>query len=413
MKLRQASLAVILVTVFIDIVGMGMVYPILPRLVAEMLHGEVANASAFYGILVAIYCLMNFLASPTLGALSDAIGRRPVIFISLAGLGIDYLILALAPNLWWLVAARALAGMLSATYTAAAGYIADISPPEKRAQNFGMIGVAFGIGFIVGPLVGGLLGEIGPRVPFVVAAGFSLVNCLFGVFVVPESLRPENRRRFTFRDANPLGAFMKVAAYPALVPLLAVAILTNFAERGMESVGVLYTAYRFGWGPFQVGVSLAFVGFLVAIVQGGLIRIVVPRFGEWRTLVLSLVAATFAFVLYAFVTEAWMAYAVMVLHIVGWGCAGPAIQALASKAVPANEQGLVQGVFMAIATSVGVVSAPVSAGLFAWFIRPDAPFLFPGASFMLGASLFFVALLFVRRAPEYVRLAARPAVEAA
>lgn len=400
MKIRQASLAVIVFTVFIDMVGMGIALPILPRLIEEMLGGAASRASLFYGVLVGIYCLMNFVASPMLGALSDAVGRRPVILISLAALGIDYVILALAPNLWWLVGARVLAGALGATYTAAAAYIADISPPEKRAQGFGLMGVAFGIGFIAGPVIGGLLGEIGPRLPFFAAAGLSLVNCLFGIFVLPESLKPENRRPFDLRRANPLAAFVKAARYPVVGSLIAIAILTNFAERGMEATWVLYTGYRYHWGPLDVGLSLAFIGLLVAAVQGGLIRVLVPYLGEWRTLILGLIAAAGSFTLYAFATDGWMAYIIIVCHIVGWGCCGPTIQGLASKAVPASEQGVVQGVFMAIATASGIVAAPVSAALFAWFIRPDASFVFPGMSFILGASLFALALLFVRRRPE-------------
>ncbi len=412
MKLRQASLAVIVVTVFIDMVGIGIVFPIMPRLVESMLGGRVSQASTFYGLIVGVYYLMNFLASPALGALSDRFGRRPVILISLAALGVDYVILALAPNLWWLVLARALSGTFGATVTAASAYIADISPPEKRAQNFGLIGAAFGVGFIAGPVIGGLLGEIGPRVPFAVAASLSLVNCLFGFFVLPESLKPENRRAFSFRDANPVGAFIKVAAYPAVAALIAVSFLSNLAERGLEATWVLFSSYRFGWGPFEVGVSLAAVGVLVAIVQGGLIRVIVPRLGEWRTLVMGLVAAAIAFVLYAFATRGWMVYAIMVFHIVGWGCSGPAIQALASKAVPANEQGLVQGVLMAIATATGIIGAPVAAGLFGYFVGPHAPFIFPGISFILGAVLFLSGLFFVRRTPENAAVVERSAKSA-
>jgi MFS transporter, DHA1 family, tetracycline resistance protein len=411
-KLRQASLAVIVVTVFIDMVGIGIVFPIMPRLVESMLGGRVSQASTFYGLIVGVYYLMNFLASPALGALSDRFGRRPVILISLAALGVDYVILALAPNLWWLVLARALSGTFGATVTAASAYIADISPPEKRAQNFGLIGAAFGVGFIAGPVIGGLLGEIGPRVPFAVAASLSLVNCLFGFFVLPESLKPENRRAFSFRDANPVGAFIKVAAYPAVAALIAVSFLSNLAERGLEATWVLFSSYRFGWGPFEVGVSLAAVGVLVAIVQGGLIRVIVPRLGEWRTLVMGLVAAAIAFVLYAFATRGWMVYAIMVFHIVGWGCSGPAIQALASKAVPANEQGLVQGVLMAIATATGIIGAPVAAGLFGYFVGPHAPFIFPGISFILGAVLFLSGLFFVRRTPENAAVVERSAKSA-
>lgn len=410
LKLRQASLAVIFTTVFIDMVGIGIVFPIMPKLIEEMMGGEVSTASSYYGLLVGLYYFANFLASPALGALSDSIGRRPVILASLAALGIDYVILALAPNLWWLVAGRLIAGVLGATFTAANAYVADISPPEERAQNFGLMGAAFGVGFIAGPLIGGVLGEIGPRVPFVAAASLSLVNCLFGIFVLPESLKPENRRPFSFTEANPVGAFLKAAAYPAVASLIVVAVLANLAERGLESTWVLFTGYRYGWGPFEIGISLAAVGVLVAIVQGGLIRVIVPRLGEWRTLVLGLVVAAISFFLYAFATEGWMVYAIMVFHILGWGCSGPAIQALCSKAVPDNEQGLVQGVLMAIATATGIVGSPVAAMLFAYFISPAAPFIFPGAAFAVGGLLFLAAVLFVRRKPEDSRVAVRAAV---
>jgi DHA1 family tetracycline resistance protein-like MFS transporter len=399
LKLRQASLAVILTTVFIDMVGIGIVYPVLPKLIEGMMEGEVASASTFYGVLVGIYYLANFLVSPALGALSDSIGRRPVILVSLAALGVDYIILALAPNLWWLVAGRLIAGLLGATFTAANAYIADISPPEKRAQNFGLVGAAFGIGFIAGPMMGGFLGEYGARLPFVAAAGLSLINCLFGIFVLPESLKPENRRRFNWREANPVGAFIKVSVYPAVMGLIVVAILANLAERGLEATWVLFTTYRYGWGPFDVGISLAAVGILIAVVQGGLIRIIVPRLGEWRTLVIGLIAAAISFVLYAFATEGWMVYAIMIFHILGWGCSGPALQALCSRAVPNNEQGLVQGVLMAIATATGVIGSPLSAIIFGYFISPAAPFIFPGAAFFAGALLFAASLFFIRK-PE-------------
>lgn len=412
MKLRQASLAVILTTVFIDMVGIGIVFPVMPKLIEEMMGGEVAGASSFYGILVGIYYLANFIATPALGALSDSIGRRPVILVSLAALGVDYVILSLAPNLWWLVAGRLIAGFLGATFTAANAYVADISPPEQRAQNFGLVGAAFGVGFIAGPMIGGLLGEYGSRLPFVAAACLSLANCLFGIFVLPESLKPENRRAFSFGEANPAGAFLKVAAYPAVASLIVVAVLANLAERGLEATWVLFTSYRFGWGPFEVGLSLAAVGVLIAVVQGGLIRIIVPRLGEWRTLVMGLIVAAISFVLYAFATEGWMVYAIMIFHIVGWGCSGPALQALASKAVPDSEQGLVQGVLMAIATVTGVVGSPLSAILFGYFISPAAPFIFPGAAFFVGALLFAASLFFVRRKPEDRLVAAGSAIKA-
>lgn len=396
MRFRQASLSVIVVTVFIDMLGIGIVYPILPKLIEEMTGGQTAHASTIYGMIVGIYYLTNFLASPLLGSLSDRFGRRPIILVSLAALGVDYVIMALAPNIWWLAAGRFFAGALGATITASSAYVADVTPPERRAQNFGLIGAAFGVGFIAGPLIGGVLGEYGSRLPFVAAACLSIANCIYGWLILPESLKPQNRRPLRASDANPVGALLAVAAYPVVGSLLVVSALSNLAERGLESTWVLFSSYRFGWGPLDVGLSFAAVGILVAVVQGGLIRVVIPWLGERRTLLIGLAAAAISFCLYAFATEGWMVYAIMVFHIIGWGCSGPAVQALCSRALPADRQGLVQGVLMSIATATGIVAT----SLFAWFIGPDAPIVFPGVSFMLGAILFLLSLIFALRRPE-------------
>ena len=397
---RQASLVVIFVTIVIDVIGIGLVFPIVPKLVEEIMGGETASAALVYGWLIATYSLMQFLFSPILGALSDRFGRRPIILISLIGLALDYLLLTFADTIWWLVAARIVGGILSASISTASAYIADISPPEKRTQNFALIGVAFGIGFIAGPFFGGLLGEYWSRLPFVAGIALSLGAAVFAYFFLPESLKAENRKAFRLKDANPVGAFAIITRYPTVMALIASFVFANLAERMLESIWVLYAGYRFAWGPADVGMSLAAVGVLFVISQGWLVRIVIPRFGEWRVITWGLAFGAVAFVLYAFAWQGWMMYAIAVLHVLGWSTAGPAIQGLATRAVPANEQGLLQGVITSVVTATGIVGAPVAASAFGYFIGPSAPFVFPGVSFIIGALFFLLALaitLHVRR----------------
>jgi DHA1 family tetracycline resistance protein-like MFS transporter len=385
-------LAIIVAVVIIDVLGIGLMWPVLPVLIQELSGGDLPSASSIYGWIVALYSLMQFLFGPMLGALSDRFGRRPVILFSLAGLVVDYIILALAPNVWWVAAARILGGIMGASITTASAYIADISPPEKRAQNFGLIGVAFGVGFVAGPFLGGFLGEIGSRVPFWAAAGVALLALLFAYFVLPESLVPANRKRFRLREGNPVGAFVVLARYPLVFAVLTVFVLANTGERLLETNWVLYTGYRYGWGPADVGMSLAVFGVLIALVQGGLVRVVVPWLGEVRTVAFGLAVGAVALVLYAGAGQSWMVYAITVLYVLGWANAAPAVQALVTRAVPANEQGLLQGAITSIGTVTAVIAAPVGAELFAWFIGPSAPFLFPGVAFALGAVLFLIAL---------------------
>jgi DHA1 family tetracycline resistance protein-like MFS transporter len=394
---RQASLAVIFVTVVIDVIGIGLVFPIVPKLVEEILGGKTASAAMVYGWLIATYSLMQFVFSPVMGALSDRFGRRPILLISLFGLALDYLILTFADSILWLIAARLVGGALSASISTASAYIADVSPPEKRAQSFALIGVAFGIGFIVGPFVGGVLGEHGARLPFIAGIVLSLAAAVFAFFFLPESLKPENRRAFHLKDANPIGAFAIITRYPSVLALVSSFVLANLAERMLESIWVLYAGYRFSWGPAEVGTSLAAVGVLFVISQGFIVRLVVPRLGEWRVITFGLIFGAVAFVLYGFATEGWMMYAIAVLHILGWSTAGPAIQSLATKAVPADEQGLLQGVINSVVTATGIIGAPIAASAFGYFIGPHAPFIFPGISFIIGAALFLGALLITLR----------------
>ena len=392
----RARIAVLLTTLMINMIGVGLLMPVLPQLIEE-LSGDISSAAVSYGLIVSVYAAMQFIFGPLLGALSDRFGRRPVILFSLVGLAIHYVLLGLAPSLVWIAIVRAGGGMMGASVGAASAYIADVTPPERRAQNFGLIGVAFGLGFIIGPLLGGWLGEIGLRVPFYAAAGLCVANLVLAWFFLPESLSRGHRRRFRFRDANPLGAFIFVARYSTVVALMVVFAFTQLAERAMESTWVLFTDFRYGWGPADVGISLAVVGLLIAFTEGVLVRILVPRLGEVRMLNIGLVVGGLCMVLIAFSTEAWMAYVGISLYVVGWGVVGPAARAIASRAVGRDEQGILQGAITSLTTATGVIGPPIAAGLFGYFVGPSTPVVFPGAPYILGALLFVVSLILARQ----------------
>jgi MFS transporter, DHA1 family, tetracycline resistance protein len=392
MRNRQASVVFVLVTLFIDILGMGLVIPILPRLVQSMLGGGISDASFVFGLLISIYSVMQFFCAPILGALSDRFGRRPVILLALAGLGFDYVLLTVAPSIWWLVLGRVVAGIFGATVTPAGAYIADVSPPDKRAANFGLIGVAFGLGFIAGPALGGLLGETNLRLPFMVCAGLTFVNFLFGLLVMPESLRPENRRPINFSQMNPLGALRAVWRYPGVAAMVPIFVAVQLAQQGLQSVWVPYTTYRYSWSVAQVGASLAVVGLLFAVSQGTLVRPAIARFGELRTLTISLLVAVVGMLLFGLSSQGWMMYAVTALYCLGLGLLNPAIQGLMSRSVAANEQGLLQGAMASVMTAAAIVGPPVANGLFALSISPQAPVAVPGAPFFLGCALCLAAL---------------------
>jgi MFS transporter, DHA1 family, tetracycline resistance protein len=397
MRNRQASVVFVLITLFMDILGMGLVIPILPRLVQRLVGGTIGEASLVFGLLVSIYSVMQFFCAPVLGALSDRFGRRPVILVALAGLGLDYVLLSMAPSIWWLVLGRVIAGICGATITPAGAYIADVSPPEKRAANFGLIGVAFGLGFIAGPALGGLLGETNLRLPFMVCAGLTFVNFLFGLLVMPESLRPENRRPITLSQMNPVGALRAVWRYPGVAAVVPIFIAAQLAQQGLQSVWVPYTTYRYGWSVAQIGASLAVVGLLFAISQGALVRPVVGRFGELRTLTIALVVAVVGMLLFGLASQGWMMYAVTALYCLGLGLLNPAVQGLMSRSVAANAQGLLQGALTSVMTATAIVGPPLANGLFALSISPQAPVALPGAPFFLGSILCLAALWLAAR----------------
>ena len=383
---KSAALGFIFVTLLIDTIGFGIIIPVLPDLIKTMINGNLSVASEYNGLLTLAYASMQFVFGPVIGNLSDRYGRRPVLLFSLFGFSIDYLFLAFAPTIAWLFVGRIIAGITGASFTTASAYIADVSPPEKRAQNFGMVGVAFGLGFIIGPTLGGILGQIGTRVPFYASAGLCLLNWLYGYFILPESLPKENRRRFEWKRANPLGALFHLQKYPAIGGLITCLVLVYLSAHAVQSTWTYFTMYRFNWSKAMVGYSLGFVGLMIAIVQGGLIRIIIPKLGNHKSVYIGLLMYSLGYILFAFASQSWMMYAFMVPYAFG-GIAGPAIQGIISTQVPANEQGELQGGLTSIMSLTTIVGPPLMTWLFAAFTKTTAPVLFPGAPFVAGAIL--------------------------
>ncbi len=398
---RKAALSFIFITLFLDILGIGLIIPITPRLVGTFVSDPSAQ-SRTYGAFIALYAVMQFLFSPILGALSDKVGRRPVILGSLAGAGIDYLVMAMAPTLGLLFLGRLVSGITGASLTAATAYIADVSPPEKRAQNFGIIGIAFGLGFVAGPALGGIVGDFGQkmglglRLPFFVAAGLSLVNAAYGAFVLPESLSLANRKAFSLSRANAFSAIVALKRYPVVLGLAASLCLRNLAEFSLHAVWVLFTAYKFHWGIRETGISLALVGIVAAVVQGGLIRPIVRTIGERRAVLVGYGIAAFAYALYGVAAAGWMMYAIIVVTGFG-GIAGPTTQAIISRQIPANEQGAVQGALTSLSSLMGILAPALATTLFGYFISPRAPVHLPGAPFFSSALLTLAALAMAAR----------------
>jgi DHA1 family tetracycline resistance protein-like MFS transporter len=396
MSARKPALGFIFITLFLDILGIGLIVPILPRLITHLQGNNVEAAAHTVGALGALYALMQFLCAPILGSLSDRFGRRPVILGSLFGSGLDYLLLAFAPSLSWFFVGRIVAGITGANIAAASSYIADISPPEKRAANFGIIGAAFGLGFIAGPALGGLLGANDLRLPFLVAAGLTLANWVYGLIVLPESLAPENRRAFSWARANPVGSLLALRRWPVVVGLASSLFLMNLAQFGLQNVWVLYTGYRYHWSSRQVGASLAVVGLMAAIVQGGLARRIIPALGERRAIVIGLTIGSFNMIGYGLATAGWMILTIVAIGSLG-SFGGPALQGLISRNVPPNEQGSVQGALASLGSVAGFIAPLIATSLFGYFISDRAPVKLPGAPFFLSAGLLITAMLLAVR----------------
>ncbi len=393
---RRPAVAFILITLFLDVFGVGLIIPILPRLIEELSGGNVSSASHTFGFLAALYSLMQFAFAPLLGSLSDRFGRRPIILASLAGSALDYLLLAWAPTLGWFFLGRAISGLTGASVTTATAYMADVTPPQKRAQNFGLIGATFGLGFIAGPALGGLLGDIGLRLPFLVAAGMTGLNWFYGLAILPESLSAGNRRAVSWERSNPIGALTALKKYPTVLGLTATFFLLHVAQTSLHSTWVLYTGYRYGWSVGQTGLSLAVVGASAMIVQGGLVRFIIPRIGEAKGIVIGLSINAVAMAGYGLATKGWMIYVILVVGALG-GIAGPSAQGLISRLVQANEQGSVQGALSSLASVAGLIGPPLATALFGYFIRESAPLHIPGAPFFMSSILILGALTVAAR----------------
>ena len=388
---RKATIAFIFVTAVLDIVAMGIVIPVLPTLI-EQFAGSNARAGVINGLFVALWALMQFVASPVIGSLSDHHGRRPVILLSAAGLAADYVLMALAPNLWWLAAGRIIAGITSASFTTVYAYMADITPPEQRARGYGLIGAAFSAGFVAGPLLGGVLGEISPRTPFWVAGALSGIAFLYGLFILPESLPPERRMRFSWKRANPFGALMLLRSHHELFGLSFVNFLLYFAHHVFSAVFVLYAGYRYGWSAWEVGLVLALVGALDMIVQGLLVGPMAKRFGDRATMIFGLFGGAVGIACMGLASTGLL-FALAMLPNALWGLAMPTLQSLMTQRVSESEQGQLQGANMSVASIAGVLSPLFFGAVYAASVGKEAPLRHPGAAFLIAALVLLAAAI--------------------
>jgi len=407
---RNAAVIFIFVTVAIDMLAFGIIIPVLPHLIVELVGGSISTAASWSSAFATLFMLMQFVCSPIQGALSDRFGRRTVILISSLGLGLDFIVMALAPTLWLLFLGRAISGICAASFSTANAYIADITPREKRAAAFGMLGAAFGIGFIVGPALGGFLGHFWIRLPFWVAASLSLVNFCYGAFVLPESLPKERRSaRVDWRHANPLGSLLLLRRYPQVFGLAAVFFLIALAQFSLNSTYVLYTDYRYGWGPQIVGYTLGFVGLCSGLVQAVLVRRLVPRMGERRMILVGLALLSVGYAVFGFAPDAWIFLAGIPFLCLG-GMAGPPAQSMITHQVDPREQGRLQGALTSLQSCAGIFGPALFANLFALFISDHAPVKhMPGVAFALAAVLIAIALGVTARITRHLNAVPAPA----
>ncbi len=394
---RSASLVFIFITILIDVIGIGIIIPVLPSLIESLQGAGLSEASRIGGWLMFSYAFMQFFFAPVLGVLSDRFGRRPVILMALLGLGIDYIFHAFAPTIGWLFVGRLIAGITGASFTVATAYIADISTAEKKAQNFGLVGAAFGLGFIIGPVIGGVAAQWGVKAPFLVAAALSLLNLAYGYFILPESLKPENRiAKINWRKANPAGSLQAMFKYPVVVTFLVPFFLIYIAGHAVQSTWSFYTMFRFGWEAKMVGYSLAVVGIVVALVQGGLIRVVVKYLGQMRTIFIGMSLWTTGMFLFASAGSGTMMFIYILPYCLG-GVAGPTLQGLISNIVPPNMQGQLQGTLTSLISLTSILGPPLMTWVFYIFTSGGAPIDLPGAPFILGGSIMLMALLLMIR----------------
>lgn len=393
---KQAALGFIFATLLIDVIGLGIIIPVIPKLIEHLIHGDISDASGYAGWLTAAYASMQFFCAPLIGNLSDRFGRRPVLLCSLLGFSVDYLFSAFAPTIWLLFVGRIVAGITGASFTTATAYIADISEPEKRAANFGLVGVAFGLGFIIGPVLGGILGKYDVHYPFIAAAGLALLNAIYGYFILPESLAVENRRPLDSKKINPFTSLLQLRKYRSVIGLAASLFLVYFAAQAVQSVWTFYTMNKFHWNEAWVGYSLGFVGLMVALVQGGLIRIIIPKLGQERSIWVGLLLYAVGLALFAFASKGWMMFAFLVPYCLG-GIAGPALQGYMSNNVPPNEQGNLQGGLTGLMSLSSIFGPLLMTESFYFFTKPNHLFHFSGAPFAIGAVLMLLSSILAVR----------------
>ncbi len=404
------ALIFLLITILVDTIGFGIMIPVMPELLMELTGEDLSGAAIYSGWLIFLYAGIQFIAAPVLGNLSDRYGRRPILLLSLAAFGVDYVFMGLAPTIVWLFVGRAFSGVFGATYSVANAYIADITPPEKRAANFGLLGAAWGLGFISGPILGGLLGAYGPRVPFFAASALALANVIYGFFVLPEALAPENRREFNLKRANPIGALVQMRKYPAIFGFFGVIALYQIAHDANPAVFSFSMMEKFAWTEREVGLALGCVGVCGIFVQAFLIRAIIPRIGEANSVYFGMTCFALGFIGFAFATEGWMVYAFIALLSLG-GLASPSLRSIMSRQVPADAQGELQGAIMSI-MSLSAIAAPIiMTRLFFYFSADTAPTYFPGAPFLAAAILMFSALGIC--VVVFTRNGKRPVAEAA
>lgn len=393
---RQAALGFIFATLLIDVMGLAIIIPVIPALIEHLIKGNVSQASSYSGWLTAAYASMQFLFSPLVGNLSDKYGRRPVLLCSLLGFSVDYFFSAFAPTIGWLFVGRIVAGITGASFTTASAYISDVSTPEKKAANFGLIGVAFGLGFIIGPVIGGILGKYDIHYPFMAAGALALLNALYGYFKLPESLPVEHRRDLDMKRANPIGTLVQMSKYKQVIGLAVSLFLIYFAAQAVQSVWTFYTIKKFNWNTDWQGYSLGCVGLLIALVQGGLIRITMPKLGHERSIWIGLLLYSIGLLLFAFASRGWMMFVFLIPYCLG-GIAGPALQGYISNHVPANAQGELQGGLTSLMSLSSIFGPMVMTSSFYYFTQPNALIQFPGAPYVLGSFLMLLSAVLAIR----------------